>query len=153
MVSRSPSTANSNPIDALHLRRGKAVVDLPLRRASCQALLRQCAVWAAAIVLKLGKSRKGRHVRLFFETNLTVDAKIIEAKLNCGGAFTGLRREHGNMPSGHNIPEAYVRFGSLADICSAKGHVRFAPNSNRESGFPANGHVRFTPESGHVRCN
>ena len=29
-----------------------------------------------------------------------------------------------------------VRFGSLADICSAKGHVRFAPNSNRESGFP-----------------
>jgi hypothetical protein len=29
-----------------------------------------------------------------------------------------------------------VRFGSLADICSAKGHVRFAPNSDRESGFP-----------------
>jgi hypothetical protein len=28
-----------------------------------------------------------------------------------------------------------VRFGSLADICSAKGHVRFAPNSDRESGF------------------
>jgi hypothetical protein len=27
-----------------------------------------------------------------------------------------------------------VRFGSLADICSAKGHVRFAPNSDRESG-------------------
>ena len=48
--------------------------------------------------------------------------------------------------------QAYVRFGSLADICSAKGHVRFAPNSDRESGFPANGHVRFTPESGHVRC-
>jgi hypothetical protein len=23
-----------------------------------------------------------------------------------------------------------VRFGSLADICSAKGHVRFAPNSD-----------------------
>jgi hypothetical protein len=29
-----------------------------------------------------------------------------------------------------------VRFGSLADICSAKGHVRFAPNSDRKSGFP-----------------
>jgi hypothetical protein len=27
-----------------------------------------------------------------------------------------------------------VRFGSKADICSAKGHVRFAPNSDRESG-------------------
>jgi hypothetical protein len=30
----------------------------------------------------------------------------------------------------------HVRFGSLADICNAKGHVRFAPNSDRESGFP-----------------
>ena len=30
----------------------------------------------------------------------------------------------------------HVRFGSLADICSAKGHVRFTPNSDRESGFP-----------------
>ena len=29
-----------------------------------------------------------------------------------------------------------VRFGLKADICSAKGHVRFAPNSDRESGFP-----------------
>jgi hypothetical protein len=29
-----------------------------------------------------------------------------------------------------------VRFGSLTDICSAKGHVRFALNSDRESGFP-----------------
>src|SRR5262245_45978041 len=30
-----------------------------------------------------------------------------------------------------------VRFGSQADICSAKGHVRFAPNSDRESGHAA----------------
>ena len=29
-----------------------------------------------------------------------------------------------------------VRFGSKADICGAKGHVRFAPDSDRESGFP-----------------
>ena len=30
-----------------------------------------------------------------------------------------------------------VRFGSLADIRTAQGHVRFAPNSDRESGhFP-----------------
>ena len=27
-----------------------------------------------------------------------------------------------------------VRFGSSADICSAKGHVRFDPNSDRKSG-------------------
>jgi hypothetical protein len=45
-----------------------------------------------------------------------------------------------------------VRFGSKADICAATSHVRFTPNSDRESGFPANGHVRFTPESGHVQC-
>ena len=29
---------------------------------------------------------------------------------------------------------ADVRFGSKADMCGAKGHVRFAPNSDRESG-------------------
>src|SRR4029079_213353 len=45
-----------------------------------------------------------------------------------------------------------VRFWSLADICSAKGHVRFAPNSDRKSRHAANGHVRFTPESRHVQC-
>jgi hypothetical protein len=28
-----------------------------------------------------------------------------------------------------------VRFGSLADICSAKANVRFTPNSDRESGL------------------
>jgi hypothetical protein len=30
-----------------------------------------------------------------------------------------------------------VRFGSKADICGAQSHVRFAPNSDRKSGFPA----------------
>lgn len=30
---------------------------------------------------------------------------------------------------------ADVRFGSLADICSAIVHVRFTPNSDRESGL------------------
>ena len=34
-----------------------------------------------------------------------------------------------------NKPGINVRFGSKADICSAKGHVRFTPNSDRESGF------------------
>src|SRR5207342_2300803 len=29
-----------------------------------------------------------------------------------------------------------VRFGSKADMCSAKRHVRFAPESDRESGHP-----------------
>jgi hypothetical protein len=31
----------------------------------------------------------------------------------------------------------HVRFGSKADICSAKWHVRFAPNSDRKSGHAA----------------
>ncbi|MGC2220444.1 MAG: hypothetical protein WA645_22685, partial [Pseudolabrys sp.] len=38
-----------------------------------------------------------------------------------------------NMPSRGDA--AYVRFGSNADICAAKRHVRFTPNS------------------GHVQCN
>jgi len=53
-----------------------------------------------------------------------------------------------------------VRFGSKADICSAKRYVRFTPNSDRDSGLPAKlmsdlplkadmcpalGHVRFGP--------
>ena len=47
--------------------------------------------------------------------------------------------------------QAYVRFGSQADVCTAKGHVRFAPNSDRKSRHAANGHVRFTAKSRHVR--
>src|SRR5262245_690482 len=57
---------------------------------------------------------------------------------------------------------AIVRFGSEADICAAIRHVRFAPNSDRESGFPqtvmsalplkadmcgARGHVCFGPKA------
>jgi hypothetical protein len=41
----------------------------------------------------------------------------------------------------------YVRFGSEADMCSAKRHVCFTPNSDRESEISAKGHVCFTPES------
>ena len=55
-----------------------------------------------------------------------------------------------------------VRFGSKADICSAQTHVRFTPNSDRESGLPqtvmsalpqkadmcgVRGHVRFGPKA------
>jgi hypothetical protein len=39
-----------------------------------------------------------------------------------------------------------VRFGSQADMSGAKRHVRFTPNSDRESGLPrqASGHVQRT---------
>jgi hypothetical protein len=57
----------------------------------------------------------------------------------------------------HNQPstadQSDVRFGSEADMCNAPTHVRFAPNSDRESRHAANGHVRFTLESRHVRRN
>src|SRR4029434_5223418 len=52
-----------------------------------------------------------------------------------------------------------LRWGSFipvpplpADICSAKGHVRFTPESDHKSRHVANGHVRYTPESGHPQC-
>jgi hypothetical protein len=48
---------------------------------------------------------------------------------------------HKGTKGGQNFGETdsnklNVRFGSLAEICSAKGHVRFTPNSDRESEFP-----------------
>ena len=49
------------------------------------------------------------------------------------------------MPS-----EVNVRFGSLADICSAKEHFRFSPNSDHESRHAANGHVRRVAKGGKV---
>jgi hypothetical protein len=60
------------------------------------------------------------------------------------------------------VPVEEPSTASLADICSAKEHVRFAPNSDRESGFPqtvmsalppkadmcgANRDVRFGPKA------
>ena len=45
-------------------------------------------------------------------------------------------RSNGVLDHGPTIhaPKAYVRFGSKADSCSATTHVRFTPNSDRESG-------------------
>ena len=45
--------------------------------------------------------------------------------------FVQLHKEQGRRKGSSD-----VRFGSLADICTAIGHVRFTPNSDRESGFP-----------------
>src|SRR5262249_17268405 len=47
---------------------------------------------------------------------------------------------------------AHVRFGSEADICSAKRHVRFTPNSDRESRLPPKVMSALPPESRHVQC-
>jgi hypothetical protein len=40
-----------------------------------------------------------------------------------------------------------VRFGSKADICAATSHVRFAPNSDRESGHVPNVMSALPPET------
>jgi hypothetical protein len=48
----------------------------------------------------------------------------------------------GDLHLGHRIAAtcalegANVRFGSKADICAAKPHVRFTPDSDRDSGLP-----------------
>jgi hypothetical protein len=57
------------------------------------------------------------------------------------------------MERRHSDPlKVYVRFGSKADICAAKTHVRFTPNSDLKSEFPqtvmsALRDVRFGPEA------
>ena len=40
-----------------------------------------------------------------------------------------------------------VRFGSQADICNAATHVRFTPNSDRESGLPQKVMSGLPPEA------
>src|SRR5262249_58705231 len=40
-----------------------------------------------------------------------------------------------------------VRFGSKADICTAAAHVRFTPNSDRESEFPQRAMSALPPKA------
>jgi hypothetical protein len=49
-----------------------------------------------------------------------------------------------------NSVREYVRFGSEADMCAAKSDVRFAPDSDRESGFSKRS-CPLHPESRHVQ--
>src|SRR5262245_33294098 len=43
---------------------------------------------------------------------------------------------HHSVSNLHWERRSYVRFGSKADICTAPAHVRFTPNSDRESRHP-----------------
>src|SRR5215813_8492025 len=45
-----------------------------------------------------------------------------------------------------------VRFGSKADMSNASTHVRFTPNSDRESRHPQKVMSALPLKSGHVRC-
>jgi hypothetical protein len=49
---------------------------------------------------------------------------------------TGIGPAQTNIAEGVVCEAANVRFGSEADICAATSHVRFTPNSDRESDFP-----------------
>jgi hypothetical protein len=46
---------------------------------------------------------------------------------------SGRLTDQSNIPSYAIGDEVDVRFGSLADMCSANGHVRFTPNGDRET--------------------
>jgi hypothetical protein len=76
---------------------------------------------------------------LQFQTLHQHDAAFVIANVRSNSAPRPALRQSGNRQR-----KRHVRFGSKADICSAQAHVRFTPNSDRKSGFPANGHVRFT---------
>src|SRR5215813_5413865 len=45
------------------------------------------------------------------------------------------------------LPSSNVRFGSKADICAATSHVRFTPNSDRESQFPQRAMSALPPKA------
>jgi hypothetical protein len=57
---------------------------------------------------------------------------IVASPINVGRSLTPKER----ILESIDVMLAHVRFGSKADMCSAKGDVRFTPNSDRESGFP-----------------
>ena len=74
----------------------------------------------------------------------TVPSVVMNSRrLISAPALTPRDRINSHVHAGRGKREANVRFGSLADICSAKGHVRFAPNSDRESGFPPPESVQY----------
>jgi hypothetical protein len=88
------------------------------------------------------RKKKGRWIVLRKDTRAKAEAQltIVEFDESILAAICGLVGPRANT-------QAYVRFGSLADICNATSDVRFTPNSDRESRHAANGHVRFTPKA------
>jgi hypothetical protein len=44
-------------------------------------------------------------------------------------------------------PRLDVRFGSIADMCGAKEHVRFTPNSDHESVIPQKAMSALPPKA------
>jgi len=81
----------------------------------------------------------GHIQHLSFESLIKMDHFQKEQPVNLKGttgAQGGAERGQYLKEQIGNCLRLNVRFGSKADMCSAKGHVRFAPNSDRESEFP-----------------
>jgi hypothetical protein len=69
--------------------------------------------------------------------------------MNCSTAMEHscrIYRQHAGVTGREEI-SADVRFGSKADIRGAATHVRFTPNSDRESGFPQTVMSALRPKS------
>src|SRR5262249_9718357 len=90
----------------------------------------------------------GLRLLVFSQIHENADAKhplrLLRARSKRPGSHCTAEKRYEFAPS-HCLPEAqshriklnqhpeigsHVRFGSKADICSAKGHVRFTPNSD-----------------------
>jgi len=82
--------------------------------------------------------------RLLLQKNLGHWRRLLRSKLL-------VRQVNGQIARSDSaaVAERHVRFGSLADICSATRHVRFTPNSDRKSGH---GRRRAALDKRRARC-
>jgi hypothetical protein len=68
--------------------------------------------------------------------NMTSQA-VLAAQPKSAWAEAPPKNNRPKRPIGYQpVPQTHVRFGSKADICGATSHVRFTPDSDRESVFP-----------------
>jgi hypothetical protein len=73
--------------------------------------------------------------RTKIEAGAPASGKHVDAML---GLQVFMQDEPDGEDAAQGLSPANVRFGSKADMCAAKRHVRFTPNSDRESGFRQN---------------
>ena len=66
--------------------------------------------------------------------NSALRGALALGQIDCQIDYSGRQTSWSRKLNLNRQGPANVRFGSKADICAAKIHVRFAPNSDRESG-------------------
>src|SRR5262245_53642178 len=111
--------------------------DLQYLRGCCQLLQRLVALvhYAVELFLWIGSGYLcGRRVAslgpIHALTLHRLSASTTSLHVAPFGGFTTMLNPRQNTDL---APRHEVRFGSLADMCAAKGNVRFTPNSDRES--------------------